>query len=228
MLHAYLLQLILGLGVTLKVAVYALIFGLILGLLGALCEFSKHTWIRYTFITFNTIIRGVPELLVLFFIYFGSAEVLNHLFNNQVAVSSFAAGVIALGLIFGAYASQTLRGAFLAVPTGQIEAAKALGLNRRQSFSLILLPQAWRHALPGLGNLWLVLLKDTALVSLIGLSDLMMRTQAAAVTTQQPFTFYLAAATIYLMITSISELLMTVFHWRTNRSIQFKNITAWH
>lgn len=222
MLQNYLLQLIFGLGVTLKVALYALILGLILGLLGATGEFSKNLWLRYSLVGLNTIIRGVPELVVLFFIYFASSEILNSLFHYSGGVSSFVAGVIGLGLIFGAYASQTLRGAFLAIPKGQTESAKALGLNRWQHFYLILLPQAWRHALPGLANLWLVLLKDTALVSLIGLSDLMMRTQAAAVTTQKPFTFYFAAATIYLIVNSFSELLLIFLSKRANRYLYYK------
>lgn len=208
---SYLFLLLSGLRITVAVAVSALIMGLILGMLGALGEFSKNKSIRYSFIAYHTIIRGVPEILVIFFVYFGSAQVLNYFFPKTVNLSPFLSGSIALALLFGAYASQTIRGAFLAIQSGQIEAAQALALNKYQTFWRIKLPQAWRYALPGLGNLWLVLLKDTALVSLIGLSELMMRTEAAAVTTQQPFIFYIVAAGIYLGLTSVSEVLLWIF-----------------
>lgn len=217
MLTNYLPLLINGVGVTIQVAGCALLLGLILGLIGAMGESTSKRWLRYIFVGFHSLIRGVPELVILFFIYFGSSALLNRVFHRSVPVSSFIAGVIALGLIFGAYASQTFRGAFLAIPYGQVEAAKALGLNRWQTFRFIQLPQAWRHALPGLGNLWLVLLKDTALVSLIGLSDLMLRAQTAAVSTAKPFTFYFTAAIIYLVLTSISQVVLTYLDKRATK-----------
>jgi His/Glu/Gln/Arg/opine family amino acid ABC transporter permease subunit len=220
MLSGYLPILLTGLILTLKVAIVALILGMILGLIGASAEASKVNWLRYLFIGYHSVIRGLPELLILFFIYFGGSEILNKIFRYSAGVSSFVAGVIGLAMIFGAYASQTFRGAFLAIPKGQTEAAKALGLDRWQRFRLILLPQAWRHALPGLSNLWLVLLKDTALVSLIGLADLMMQAQAAAVSTAKPFTFYFAAAVIYLILTSISEVILRFFSLRANRYLK--------
>lgn len=214
LLNGYLYSLLVGLGVTIRLALSAVILGLLIGLVGAIAELSHYKLLRKLFIAFQAIIRGVPELLVLFFVYFGSSQLLNAIFRHAIAVNAFVAGVIALALLFGAYASQTFRGAFLMIPKGQIEAAKALAMKPWQTFRLILFPQALRHALPGLGNLWLVLLKDTALVSLIGLSDLMMRTQAAAVSTQKPFTFYFVAALIYLILTSISEFFM----WKLNRN----------
>lgn len=204
----YLILLFSGLAVTLATAICALILGLAMGTLGALGESARHSSVRYVFVTYHTIVRGVPEILVIFFVYFGSAQLLNSFFHNTININPFIAGSIALGLLFGAYASQTIRGAFLVIKQGQIEAAQALALSKYQTFWRIKLPQACRYALPGLGNLWLVLLKDTALVSLIGLADLMMNTQAAAVTTQKPFTFYMTAAVIYLGLTSISEALL--------------------
>src|SRR5438876_11497086 len=107
---------------------------------------------------------------MLFIIYFGLTTLLSQLLHHYVEISAFVAGVMALGLIFGAYASQVFRGAFLALNAGQIEAGKAMGLSRFQIISRLQIPQAWRHAIPGLGNLWLVLLKDTAIVTLIGLT----------------------------------------------------------
>jgi ABC-type arginine transport system permease subunit len=140
--------------------------------------------------------------------------------GHYVNVSAFLAGTVGLALIFGSYASQVFRGAFLAIPLGQGEAARALGLNRRQVFAHILLPQAWRHALPGLSNLWLVLLKDTALVSLIGLADLMNKSQVAASTTHQPFVFFLTAALLYLIMTSISQGLLRKLTANASRHLQ--------
>lgn len=206
--NGFLPQLLLGTWITIQVACGSLILGLLFGLLGALAESSKNTFLRYTATSIISIIRGLPELVVLFIIYFGATYLFIQLAGPQANISAFLAGIFSLALIFGAYASQIFRGAFLAVPFGQIEAARALGLNNAQIFIHIQLPQAWRFALPGLGNLWLVLLKDTALVSLIGLGDLMNKAQLATNATQKPFLFYLTAAFIYLILTSVSQIVM--------------------
>ncbi len=215
----FIIQILLGTLVTLKLAVCAAIFGMIVGLFGASLESIRNPLLRYSAASLIFIIRGLPELLVLFFIYFGATAILSNLFNHYIDISAFVAGVLALGLIFGSYASQVFRGAFLAVDKGQIEAGKALGFKRMQIFTHIQLPQAWRHAIPGLGNLWLVLLKDTAIVTLIGLSDMMNQAKIAASTTHQPFTFYLLAAAIYLIITSISQKIINIFTVRANRYV---------
>lgn len=215
----YFSQLILGTLLTLKLACFAVVIGLLIGLLGALLESISNLWLRYLAAGIIFIIRGLPELLVLFFIYFGMTAVLSNVFHHYIEISPFVAGVAALSLIFGAYASQVFRGAFLAIDPGQIDAAKALAFNRWQIFTRIQIPQAWRHAIPGLGNLWLVLLKDTAIVMLIGLTDLMGQAKLAASTTHQPFTFYLIAALIYLCITSISQRIIDWFNVRANRFV---------
>ena len=193
-MHGYFLQLISGTFVTIKVAFISAAIGIVIGLLGALLESIPMVWLRYPAASIIFIIRGLPELLILFFIYFGLAAILSKVFHQYIDISSFAASVIALSLIFGAYASQVFRGAFLAIDPGQIDAGKAMGFNRMQIFIRIQIPQAWRHAIPGLGNLWLVLLKDTAIVMLIGLADLMSEAKIAASATLKPFTFYLIAA----------------------------------
>lgn len=208
MVLEYFPQIILGVWETIKVAFFSLTLGLFFGLSGALGEASKITWLRYVCIGLTSIIRGIPELLVIFLVYFGGSIALAVLFGHYVNVSPFLAGVVALSLLFGAYAAQVFRGAFAVIPTGQAEAGRALGLTRWQIFRLIELPQAWRYALPGIGNLWLILLKDTSLVSLIGLSELMNKSQLAASTTHQPFTFYSIAAIIYLLLTSVSQLML--------------------
>jgi len=143
--------------------------------------------------------------------YFGATDVLMSIaarfgYTEYIEVSAFAAGTAALGFIFGAYASELFRGAIIAIPPGQAEAARALGMNRRQTFFRITLPQVWRLALPGLGNLFMILMKDTALVSVVGLEELMRVTSFAVGRTKEPFTFYLVCALIYLGLTSVASL----------------------
>jgi arginine transport system permease protein len=179
-------------------------------------------------------LRGLPEILVVLFIYFGSSQLLLtlsdgfdlnlYLFQIPVKlpldnfeVSPFVCGVIALSLLYSAYASQTLRGALKAVPQGQWESGQALGMRKTAIFFRLIMPQMWRHALPGLGNQWLVLLKDTALVSLISVNDLMLQTKSIATRTQQPFTWYVTAAAIYLVVTLFSQFVIKRIELRTTR-----------
>ncbi len=218
-IDGFILQILFGMLMTIKLAFYAAILGMIIGLLGALLESIPMRWLRYLAASLIFIVRGLPELLVLFFIYFGVTTLLSQLLHHYVDISAFGAGVMALGLIFGAYASQVFRGAFLAIEQGQMEASRAMGLSRLQIVTRIQIPQAWRHAIPGLGNLWLVLLKDTAIVSLIGLTEMMNQAKLAASTTHQPFTFYLIAACLYLLITSVSQKIIHIFTLRANRYI---------
>ncbi|WP_324041342.1 arginine ABC transporter permease ArtQ [Aeromonas caviae] len=190
---------------TLGLALASLIGGMVLALAFSAAELSKQRALVWPVATLTTLIRGLPELLVVLFIYFGSTQVLFLITGEYVEFSPFACGVLALSLLFASYATQTLRAALNAVPAGQRLAAQALGLGKGHTFFRIVLPQAWRHALPGLGNQWLVLLKDTALVSLIGVNEMMRQAQMASASTYQPFTWYAAAALIYLAISLVSE-----------------------
>lgn len=190
---------------TLGLALASLVGGMVLALAFSAAELSKRRWLVWPVVTLTTLIRGLPELLVVLFIYFGSTQVLFLITGEYVEFSPFACGVLALSLLFASYATQTLRAALNAVPAGQRLAALALGLGKGHIFFRIVLPQAWRHALPGLGNQWLVLLKDTALVSLIGVNEMMRQAQMASASTYQPFTWYAAAALIYLAISLVSE-----------------------
>lgn len=208
LLEGFLGQLLLGLKMTVLVSGAALCLGMFLGLVGALSELSRYVFLRKVVIGINSIIRGLPELLTLFAIYFGGTIALSKMLGGYTEVNAFSAGVVALGVIFAAYAAQILRGAFLAIPKTQGVAAKALGLSAWTTFMRILLPQMWQHALPGLGNVWLTTLKDSALVALIGLPDLMNKTQVAANATHKPFVFYFAAALIYLGLTSCSQIII--------------------
>lgn len=221
-------------GMTVGLAVCALIVGLILAMLFAVLELAKYRPVSWFTSGIVMLLRGLPEILVVLFIYFGSSQLLLILsdgFNLNLGfttlliqvpienfdVSPFLCGVIALSLLYAAYASQTLRGALKAVPTGQWESGQALGMSKSAIFFRLVMPQMWRHALPGLGNQWLVLLKDTALVSLISVNDLMLQTKSIATRTQEPFTWYLVAAAIYLVITLLSQYILKRIDLRATR-----------
>ncbi|PKX81865.1 arginine transporter permease subunit ArtQ [Pectobacterium peruviense] len=221
-------------GMTVGLAVCALVLGLALAMLFAVWETVRWKAVSWTGTTVVTLLRGLPEILVVLFIYFGSSQLLMmladgftlNLFIVQIPVkldigmfeiSPFLCGVIALALLYAAYASQTLRGALKAVPQGQWESGQALGLSKSAIFFRLIMPQMWRHALPGLGNQWLVLLKDTALVSLISVNDLMLQTKSIATRTQEPFTWYVVAAAIYLVITLLSQYVLKRIDLHTTR-----------
>ncbi|EGU30777.1 arginine transporter permease subunit ArtQ [Vibrio sp. N418] len=207
-LTGYTLSLVQASWMTIQLACTSLLVGLVLAVLFASGEMSRRVALRWPTTAFVTLVRGLPELLVVLFIYFGSTQVLFLLTGEFIEISPFISGVVALSLIFASYASQTIRGALKAVNRGQREAALALGMSRLHIFFKIVLPQAVRHALPGLTNQWLVLLKDTALVSLIGVTDLLKQAQLASASTHEAFTWYATAAAIYLVITLITQYLV--------------------
>lgn len=190
---------------TLGLALCALVVGLLLSLLFVVLETSKIRCVSKPTSVVLALLRGLPEILVVLLIYFGSTELLEMLTGDYIEFSAFGCGVLALAIIFASYASQSLRGAIQAIPVGQWESGAALGFSRLQTFVRIITPQVWRHALPGLSNQWLVLLKDTALVSLIGVDDLMRQSELINANVHQPFTWYGFSALMYLIITLISQ-----------------------
>lgn len=207
-----------GLKLTILLAVSTMVLGLVLGLLLAMAKLSKLRWLSRASFAFTNFVRGIPEFLVLLIIYFGGTQLLDGLLGPGVInVSPWIAGLTALTLVFGAYASETIRGAFQAVSKGQVEAARAYGFSSWQAFRIVQLPQIWRIALPGIGNLWQGSLKDTALVSIVGLDDLMRKANQAAQTTREPFTFYMAAALIFLLLTIVSMAIFTHLEKRASR-----------
>lgn len=218
-------QLLLGASVTIELALASLAVGLVLGLLGASAKLSSVKVFQWIANGYTTIIRGIPELLTVLIIYFGATTVLMAVasvfgYEEYIEIGPFAAGVTALGLTFGAYATEVFRGALQSIPKGQNEAAVALGMGRVRTFYRIILPQVWRMALPGLGNLFLVLLKDTALVSVVGLDDIMRKANIAVSSTKEPFLFYSAAAVLYLGLTIVSMAVVYFLEKRANRGIK--------
>lgn len=223
-LHGFGDQLLQGAVVTLELALCSLFVGLILGLLGASAKLSSIKAIRWIAHGYTTLIRGIPELLTVLIIYFGATSLLMAIaglfgYDEYIEVGAFAAGVTALGLTFGAYATEVFRGALQAIPKGQSEAAIALGMGPIRRFYRIILPQVWRISLPGLGNLFLVLLKDTALVSVVGLEEIMRKANIAVSNTKEAFLFYLVAAFMYLALTIVSMLLVSYMEKRASRGI---------
>ena len=202
---------------TLVLAVCSLIVGLILGIFFTALESNKYPIIARTTSVLVMLLRGLPEILVVLLIYFGSTEIVELLTGEYIEFGAFGCGVFALSLIFAAYASQTLRGAIQAIPKGQWESGMALGLSRPYTFIHLIMPQVWRHALPGLSNQWLVLLKDTALVSLIGVDDLMRQAGLINTNTHQPFTWYGIAALVYLAVTLVSQVAIRKLERRFTR-----------
>ena len=188
---------------TLGLAVCSLVAGLLLSMLFAVLEANRV--VGKPMAVLVALLRGLPEILVVLLVYFGSSEVVEMITGEYIEFGAFGCGVFALSLIFAAYASQTLRGAIQAIPKGQWESGATLGLSKGYTFLHIIMPQGWRHALPGLSNHWLVLLKDTALISLIGVDDLMRQAQLINTNTHQPFTWYGIAALIYLVVTLVSQ-----------------------
>src|ERR1700761_1978615 len=195
-------QLLAGAAVTLELAFGALALGLALGVLGAAGKLSPVVWVRVPVTGILNLLRGVPEFLILLIVYFGASGLLSDLgLGDDLAPGPF-------------------RGGFLAVPPGQIEAARAFGMGRRQSFFLIRLPQAWRFALPGIGNLWQGLVKDTSLVSVVGLEEILRKASIAAQVTKNPFPFYLAAMALYLAIVTLSNPAFAWLERRANRGVR--------
>ncbi|KTB74245.1 MULTISPECIES: ABC transporter permease [Pseudomonas] len=220
-LHGFGPALAAGALMTVQLALSALCLGLILGLLGALAKTSPYKLLQWLGSTYSTLVRGIPELLWVLLIYFGTVNgmrALGKLFDiPDLALSAFAAGVIALGICFGAYATEVFRGAILAIPKGHREAGLALGMSRSRILFKLVLPQMWRIALPGLGNLFMILMKDTALVSVIGLEEIMRHAQIAVGFTKQAFTFYMVAAFMYLGLTVLAMAGMYFLEKRASR-----------
>ena len=214
-----------GAVMTLLVSIAGLAIGAVLGSLVAWSKLSGARIAAAIGESYAAIFRGLPELLVVYFVYFGSSALLtglDHLLGGQgfLGVPGFAAGALAVGVISGAYQAEVFRGAFLAIAKGELEAARAVGMGRWLMFRRIIAPQVLRFAIPGLGNLWQVALKDSSLISVTGLSELMRTSQVAAGSTHQPFTFYVAGGALYLALTSVSDRVFEFAEARATRGMR--------
>jgi len=208
-LHGYGPSILEGTILTLQVSLLSLVLAMCLGMLGALSKLSGSRPLRLVAQIYTTIIRGIPDLVLMLLIFFGGQVFINQMgpvfgYEGYIDINPFIAGISTIGFIFGAYMTETFRGAILAVNKGQLEAGSAYGMSKFMIFRRITLPQMMRHALPGFGNNWLVLVKTTALVSIIGLDDMVRKAGLAAGATRKPFTFYLVVAINYLLITTVS------------------------
>jgi len=201
-----------GTWMTIQLALLSLLLSVIIGLIGASSKLSNIKALRYIATAYTTLIRSVPDLVIMLLLFYslqlGLNQITEALQMDQIDINPFVAGVITLAFIYGAYFTETFRGAFQSVPTGQIEAAMAYGMTPWQVFRRVLFPQMMRFALPGIGNNWQVLIKATALVSIIGLTDIVKITQDAGRSTMQLFFFSIVAAAIYLVITTVSNLIL--------------------
>lgn len=195
---------------TLAVSVAAFLCGLVLGTLVAWARIAGSRPVRALAEAYTVVLRGVPDILVIYLFYFGGRQVVTAIgtalgFPGPFDISGFLAGMLAIGLISGASQSEVLRGAYQAVPKGTIEAGRVVGMGRLTLFRRVIAPQAMVTALPGMGNQWQSVIKESALVSVTGLVETMRQVQVAAGTTQEHFLFYAAGAGIYLLITTLSD-----------------------
>lgn len=212
-----------GFLVTASLAVATLPVGLVIGFFVALAKQSQEKSLRLAGNIYTTIFRGLPELLTLFIVYYGLQILVQQFlatvgYEGAVEINAFVAGMIALGVVFSAYCSEVLLSAFKAIPHGQYDAGDALGLHRGKTMRLIILPQLIRIALPGLGNLWMALLKDTALVSVIGLPDILRQTGIAARVTKHAFEFFGIACVLFLVLAMISSVVFSALERSTKRA----------
>ena len=225
LLIEYRSQLWAGLVTTVQIALASLFFSVALGLIGAWAKLSANRTARALAGAYTTLVRGVPDLVLIMLAFFGGQVTLNAIgaatgLWDYLEVSQFAAGALTIGVIFGAYFTETFRGAILAIPRGQIEAGISIGMSRPLLFRRIVWPQMVRYALPGFGNNWLVQLKTTALVSVIGLQDLVYNAFAAGRSTDALFTFMAAAFVIDLGLTALSDLGLRALERRYSRGVQ--------
>ncbi len=220
----YILSILHGSWLVVQVGLASLLVAMALGLLGALGKLSSHRPARWLATAYSTLIRGIPDLVLMLLLFYGGQIGLNALLErlgefDYVEIDPFAAGVLTIGLIYGAYMTETFRGAILAIARGQMEAGMAFGMSRWQVLRRITLPQMVRLALPGLTNNWLVLMKSTALVSLLGLQDMTyLAKQAGAAARGEipnaPLLFLAFAGLMYLVFTSVS---MVFLGWLERR-----------
>jgi octopine/nopaline transport system permease protein len=209
---------------TLAVTAVALAIGAVLGAIVASAKLSGKPVLVTLGNVYTTVFRGVPELLIIYLIYFGGSSAVTSIgkalgYESFLGLPSFAAGALAVGIISGSYQAEVFRGAYLAIAKGELEAASAIGMNRGLRFRRLIMPQVFRFAIPGIGNVWQLSLKDSALISVTGLAELMRTSQVAAGSTRQYFLFFIVGGVLYLILTSLSDRVFNGAERRANRSM---------
>ncbi|SVA50319.1 uncharacterized protein METZ01_LOCUS103173 [marine metagenome] len=197
-------ELLAGVFITIRLALLSFLLALILGVVLGFVALAKNRLLQAFWRTYASVFMGVPSILIVFFLYFNAPGLLKSAFNLRVDVTPFVAGVSALAIVYAAYIGEAVRGAVLNIPRGQWDAAHALGLKNLSMWWLVILPQIWRIALPGVTNIWMTTLKDTALVSLVGLTDLVRMADIAAAATQEPFLFYVVAGLVFVVFSGLT------------------------
>jgi polar amino acid transport system permease protein len=201
-------NLVRGLVNSIQIALGAYALGLVIGTLGAFGKLHGGPVARDLLAIYTTVVRAVPELVLILILYFAVTDLVNQglvaMGYDRVQISGIAAGIAVLGVVQGAYATEVIRGAILAVPEGQLEAARAMGMPPLKTAWRITLPLMLSNAIPGLANLWLIATKDTALLAIVGFAELTLQTRQAASSTKAFLTFFLAAGVLYLLITLLS------------------------
>lgn len=213
-------ELLIGASITVKLAVYSFIIAFFLGLVLSSLALSRNVISRWLWNALASVMMGVPSILVVFFIYYNSSLILEQIFGTSPEITPFIAGVTGLAIVYSVYVGEAIRGAVINTDRGQFDAAQALGLRRWMMWFYVILPQVFRLALPGLTNIWMVVLKDTALISLVGLSDLVRVADVAAAVTKQPFIFYLFVGFVYIVFSSATMLIARQIEKRVNRGQQ--------
>lgn len=210
-----------GLVSTLQIALGAYAMGILIGFAGALGKINGSTPTRWLLEIYTTLIRAVPELVLILLLYYAGTGVINSLLDamgyRPIDISGLVAGIAVLGIVQGGYSTEVIRGAMLAVPRGQVEAAAAFGMSRWQVLRRITVPAMLPFALPGMSNLWLIVSKDTALLAVVGFSELALVTRQAAGATRAYFLFFLAAACLYLLVTLVSNQIFRLLEIRARR-----------
>ena len=205
------------------IAIGGYTLGLVIGLMGAAGKLYGGLVTRDLLEVYTTVVRAVPELILILLLYYAGSDLLNTVMRSlgygEANINGLAAGIVVIGIVQGAYTTEVIRGAILTVPVGQLEAAKAYGMGPLQIFRRVTVPAMLPHALPGLGNLWLIATKDTALLAVVGFTELTLATRQAAGATKYYLTFYLAAGVLYLLLSIFSSLVIKLIESRYRRGI---------
>jgi octopine/nopaline transport system permease protein len=197
--------------ITISVAICSFSFGIVLAAGAAAMKLSNYKILQSIANAYTTVVRGIPELLVIYLVFYGGNTILMSIakgafnYTEYIELPIFLMGVLCIGLSSGAYSTEVIRGAVLAIPVGTIEAAKAIGMKTSTRFRRILIPQIARYALPGLGNVWQLTLKETSLISVIGLAEIVRIAQIGAGSEKQPFTFFFTGLILFLVLASLSD-----------------------